>query len=162
MVTQNRSQPPQMTAFGLCLDLRHARSGQLSSATISIAPAGAFGGADAAAFAIVQIDREPIVRAKLDHRAIGADAIAVAAFKAVATNLTRPVFASCAVSTVHYELAAVPNCSAFWPRAISALAGARSGSTGRAARSAASAGGTPKRRSRAAIVTGMSKAVPST
>ena len=46
--------------------------------------AGAFGGANAAALAVIEVDLEPLARTELDHRVVGADAVAIVAFKAIA------------------------------------------------------------------------------
>src|SRR5271165_4360065 len=51
-------------------------------------PARAFGGAEAAAFAIVVVELESLAGPELDDRVVGADAVAIVAFEAVAAAQT--------------------------------------------------------------------------
>src|SRR5271165_3764750 len=50
--------------------------------------ARAFGGAEAAALAIVVVELEPFAGAELDHGVVGADAVAIVAFEAIAARET--------------------------------------------------------------------------
>src|SRR5450631_3574224 len=45
-----------------------------------------FGYADAATLAIVEIEFEPLARSQFDHRVVGAHAVAVVAFEAIAAR----------------------------------------------------------------------------
>jgi len=44
----------------------------------------AFGGAQPAALAVIVVEFEPVAGTELDHRVVGADAVAVVAFEAIA------------------------------------------------------------------------------
>src|SRR5581483_12502430 len=79
--------PIQSTTASTCAARAIARSVKLDGLRHHLdRAAGAFGSAQAAALAIVVVELEALARPELDHRVVGAHAVAVVALEAVAAR----------------------------------------------------------------------------